>query len=147
MKKRVLVPIDLSHEANFDLIFSATTTLARRHDATLHVLTVVPTEISVWPYVPQSFAGEAQKLAESQLEELARLEYADDIRWTSEAVIGPIAATIVQRAEDVRAGLIAIASHDPRMRDLLLGGTADRVLRRTRCSVLVLRHGEGWEWC
>ncbi|ERJ20910.1 universal stress protein UspA-like nucleotide-binding protein [Salinisphaera shabanensis T35B1] len=147
MKNCILVPIDLSHEANFDLIFSATTTLARRHNAKLHLLTVVPTEISVWPYVPQNFVGEAQKLSESQLAELARLEYADDISWTSEAVIGPIAQTIVKRAHDIGAGLIAIGSHDPKVRDLLLGGTADRVLRRTRCSVLVLRHGDCWEWC
>ena len=57
MKNCILVPIDLAHEANFDLIFSATTTLARRHNAALHLLSVVPTEISVWPYVPQNFVG------------------------------------------------------------------------------------------
>ena len=146
MKNCILVPIDLAHEANFDLIFSATTTLARRHNAALHLLSVVPTEISVWPYVPQNFVGEAQKLTESQLTELARLEYADDISWTCEAVIGPIAQTIVRRATDVGAGLIAIASHDPKVRDLVLGGTADRVLRRARASVLVLHHSDCWDW-
>ncbi|WP_348765797.1 universal stress protein [uncultured Salinisphaera sp.] len=146
MKNCILVPIDLAHEANFDLIFSATTTLARRHHAKLHLLSVVPTEISVWPYVPHNFVGEAQKLTESQLEELARLEYADDIHWTSEAVIGPIAQTIVKRAQDLGAGLIAIASHDPKVRDLVLGGTADRVVRRTRASVLVLHHSDCWDW-
>ncbi|ROO27267.1 universal stress protein [Salinisphaera orenii MK-B5] len=146
MQNRILVPIDLSHEATFDLIFSSTAAMARRHAAELHLLTVVPEAMAAWPYVPRGFVDDARKLAESQLAEIAGLEYGDDIRWHSEAVIGPVATTIVEQAARVDAGLIAIASHDPKMTDLLLGGTADRVLRRAHTSVLVLRHGTGWDW-
>ena len=42
--------------------------------------------------------------------------------------------------------LLKMRSHDPKVRDLVLGGTADRVVRRTRASVLVLHHSDCWDW-
>lgn len=146
MTRRILVPIDLSHDATFDLIFPATTSLARQHDATLHLLSVVPDEIAAWPYVPRGFIDDTRTQAETQLAEIASMEYPDDVKWESEAVIGPVASTIVSRTIDVSAGLIAIASHNPKAIDVLLGGTADRVLRRAPCSVLVLRTAGNWDW-
>ena len=146
MNNRILVPIDLSHDAAFDLIFSATSTLARQHSAILHLVTVVPAELAAWPYVPRGLVDDARKQAETQISDIAALEYPEDVAWESEAIVGPIASTIIQRATDLGAGLIAIASHDPKMTSLLLGGTADRVVRRAHCTVLVLRSSQGWNW-
>lgn len=146
MTRRILVPVDLAHEASFDLIFPAITALATAHNAALHLLTVVPDELAAWPYIPRNYVDDSRKQAEQQLAEIAGMDLADDIEWTSEALIGPIAPTIVRRAVDLGAGLIAIASHDPKALDILIGGVADRVLRRAPCSVLVLRAAGGWQW-
>jgi nucleotide-binding universal stress UspA family protein len=139
MKRAILVPVDLSHNASFDLIFPAITALATAHNAALHLLTVVP-------YIPRRYVDDSRKQAEEQLAEIAGMDLPDDIEWHSEALIGPIAPTIVRRATDLGAGLIVIASHDPKALDILLGGVADRVLRRAPCSVLVLRAAGGWQW-
>ncbi len=146
MTNRILVPIDLSHDVTFDLIFPATTTLARHHSATLHLLAVVPGELGAFPYVQRGLIDDARKQAAAQLDDFARMEYAEDINWETEALVGPVAKTIVRRAADLEAGLIAIASHDPRASDLLLGGTADRVVRRAHCTVVVLRSNPNWTW-
>lgn len=146
MKNHILVPIDLAHEASFDLIFPAITAIASSRDAVLHLLTVVPNELAAWPYVPRNFIDDTRKQAAEQLEEIARIDMPEEIEWYSEALVGPVAPTIVSRAVDHGAGLIVIASHDPKVSDILLGGVADRVLRRAPCSVLVLRAAGGWEW-
>lgn len=146
MKRTILVPIDPSHDASFDLIFPAVSALATTQDATLHLLTVVPDQMAAWPYIPRNFVDDARKQAEDQVAEIARTMLLERVEWHSEATIGPVAQTIVRRAHDLDAGLIAIASHDPTAIDILLGGVADRVLRRAHCSVLVLRAAGSWQW-
>ena len=146
MRKHILVPVDLDHEAAFELIFPAAKTLARDHCATLHFLTVIPDVISAWPHLPRGTLDDSRKQAEKQLADIAENEMGDDIEWQSRVVVGSVAPTIVSHAQDVGAGLIAIASHNPNVADILLGGVADRVLRRAPCSVLVLRAAGGWQW-
>jgi len=146
MKKHILVPIDLDHDAAFELIFPAAKALARDHRATLHFVTVVPESFGAFPYVPRTTLDDARKQADKQLADIAGSEMHDDIEWDSQAVIGSVAPTIVSHARDVGAGLITIASHNPKATDILLGGVADRVLRRAPCSVLVLRAAGGWQW-
>lgn len=143
---KILVPIDLNHDATFGLVFPVTRQLARFHSARLHLLSVVPTELALWPYVPHGFLEETRKLTETQLKDLGELNYGDEIDWRSEALTGAIAATIVDRASELGVGLIAIASHDPNFADRVLGGTASRVLSRAHCAVLVLRPGGIWHW-
>ena len=146
MQQHILVPIDLDHEAAFELIFPAVKALARTHHAVLHFLTVVPESIGAFPYVPRDTLEGGRKQAKTQLATIADSEMDDGIQWNSEALVGSIAPTIVSHAQDVGAGLIAIASHNPKTTDILFGGVADRVLRRAPCSVLVLRAAGGWQW-
>ena len=46
---------------------------------------------------------------------------------------------IIQSAEENKAGLILINSHQPGLQDYLLGSTAAKVVRHAKCSVLVQR--------
>ncbi|MES1926184.1 universal stress protein [Salinisphaera sp. T31B1] len=146
MNNRMLVPIDLGHEAVFDLVFSAVAAMAVQYDAEIHLITVVPDDVAIWPYVPRNSVDEAIEEAGTELREIAQLEFRDGTHWQSTALAGPVAPTVVGRAVDIGAGLIVMASHNPRSRDILLGGTADRVLRRAPCSVVVLRAAGGWRW-
>lgn len=146
MEKHIIIPVDLNHEAAFDLIFPAAKALALHHRASLHFLTVIPDVFTAFPYVPRSTLDDSRQLAEKQLADIAQIEMTDDIEWESQVLIGSVAPTIVGHARDIGAGLIAIVSHDPKVTDILLGGVADRVLRRAHCSVLVLRAAGGWQW-
>ena len=46
---------------------------------------------------------------------------------------------VVEFADEVGADLILIGSHDPGIRDYLMGSTASGVVRHAKCSVWVVR--------
>lgn len=147
MNNRILVPVDLAHDQANDLIFPAAIDLARHYHAELHLLTVVPsTQLALWPNLPSGFTEQAQTLAQQQLAEISALEMPEGLVWQAQALVGPVSQTIVSQAETIGAGMIVIASHNPTRLDILLGGVADRVIRRTKCSVVVLREGASWHW-
>src|SRR5215471_18700854 len=50
-----------------------------------------------------------------------------------------IYAEILGAAEEAEADLIVVGSHQPAMKDYLLGTNAARLVRHARCSVLVAR--------
>lgn len=140
MTEKLLVPIDLSQEAAMDLVFRAANEMARSHEAEMHLLTVVPdTNVGMWPSLPRGFMDDARDEAQAKLETLGEAHVGPDVTWRAEAVIGPIPQTIVKQAERIEADLIVMASHDPKIVDIVLGSVADRVIRRAHCSVLVVR--------
>jgi len=140
MSETLLVPIDLEQEAALDLVMPAAVDMAKTQNAKLHFLAVVPdVNAGMFPYVPEGFMDKAKTEAASKLEAIAKDRLPQDIDWDSEARIGPVARTIVKTAGQLHAGLIVMASHDPKAVDLLLGSTADQVVRRAHCSVLVVR--------
>ena len=50
---------------------------------------------------------------------------------------------IPQVAEELDADLIVMNSHNPRIRDYLLGSTAGHVVTHAQCNVLVIRQNAG----
>ena len=60
-------------------------------------------------------------------------------RVSSVVLFGPVHDTILDEAERWGADLIIIASHRPGMDRFLIGSVASAIVRRAKCSVLVLR--------
>lgn len=141
MANKLLVPIDLNQEAAFDRVFRTAIEFAAAHESSLELLTVVPNlDAGIFPYVSQDLLQQTVDAADKRLREVGE-EYLGDsgLTWQASAVIGPIARTIVDTAEERGAAMIVMASHDPGMMDLLLGSVADQVVRRAHCSVLIVR--------
>lgn len=141
MANKLLVPIDLNQEATFDRVFRTAIECAAAHESSLELLTVVPNlDTGIFPYVSQDLLRETVDAADKRLREVGEEHLGNSgLTWQSSAVIGPIARTIVDTAEERGADLIVMASHDPGMMDLLLGSVADQVVRRAHCSVLIVR--------
>jgi nucleotide-binding universal stress UspA family protein len=141
MTNKLLVPIDLNQEASLDRVFPAAVELATARGASVDLLTVVPNlDAGIFPYVSQEFLQQTVDEAEKRLREIGKERLGDSgPTWRADAVIGPVARTIVDTAEERGADLIVMASHDPGMMDLLLGSVADQVVRRAHCSVLIVR--------
>lgn len=140
MKDILLLPIDLSQDAALELVLPAAIDMANPQNAELHLLTVVPDiNVGMFPYVPREHMDEARTQAEKQLNAIADDRLPNHITWHATAMIGPVTHTIIDEAKRLGADLIVMASHDPTVVDLLLGSTADQVVRRAHCSVLVVR--------
>jgi universal stress protein A len=116
-----------------------------RHENTevlvLHVLQ--PVEPVPPPEMAQDYAPEledekqpARTLIERIAGELRRAGFTAQ----TEVLIGDVTKTILERAAEWRADLIAVGSHGQRsIRDFLLGSVAESVARRAGCSVAVVR--------
>ena len=139
---KVLMAVDDSGFAE-DLVRAVVAGI--RHENTevlvLHVLQPVDT---VPP--PEMAQGYAPELEDEKQPARALVErIAAELRTAGFAAqtairIGDVANTILDRAEEWRADLIAVGSHGQRsIHDFLLGSVAESVARRAGCSVAVVR--------
>ena len=140
MAKTVLIPLDLNQTAAFDSVFAAAKNAAGDELSNLILLTVF-TEIDAgdFPYVGTDHLRKLGESARNQLERIGRERLGDSADWRIDIRVGPVARTIVRRADHFDADLIVIASHNPMFWDVLLGSTASQVVKHARHSVLVVR--------
>lgn len=142
MYKTVLVTIDLEHSASWERALPVAIEIAKSSGALLHVLTVVPDFGS--PLVAIDFPADYQEraltAAKARLEELRGGEVPWPLNAVSHVGIGRVHEVILEFIASLDADLVVMASHAPdRVREFLVGSQADRVVRRSPVSVLVVR--------
>ncbi len=145
MLRKILVPIDFSTESSITVTFAVKIAkLAGARITLLHVVELPRTELN-----PAVFA-EMQRIQDniSSLKESAQrnLKFfgeeirASEIECTEEVRIGIFYEEILNVAEESLPDLVVIGHKGgSRLMRLLLGSTAERVVRLARCSVLVAR--------
>ncbi len=135
MYKHVLVPISFDNDRDAAGAVGAARILAGKDGkiSLLHVIEHIPSyAIS---YLPQDYLIEARKAIVTELSDLA-----DTLPNASAHVVeGHSGRTILDWAEENNPDCIVIASHRPGMQDLLLGSTANQVVRHAKCAVHVIR--------
>ena len=133
----ILVPTDFSYAADRALSYAAC--LARRVRARLALLHVVAPVVIPDAFLP-SIRTDLPQLAELSRERLSRLARRMHLRPRHEAVrTGPAAEEILRFAGEIDAQLIVIGSRGHgAFERLLLGTTAERVVRLAACPVLVV---------
>lgn len=134
----VIVPIDFSQESYqaFDTALQIVDSPTKLH--AIHVLAdLAPLEAGeVWGLPDASVRIEKAK-------ELLKQELARGVAggMSVEVVMGDPAHAIAHYAADMKADLIVIPSHGRTgITRLLIGSTAERVVRLAHCPVLVLRN-------
>ncbi|MGD0479414.1 MAG: universal stress protein [Terracidiphilus sp.] len=139
---RVLVAVD---DSAFSESAIRAVGIGIRHENTevlvLHVLQ--PVEPVPPPEMAQDYAPElegqkqpARALVERTASELRRAGFTAQ----TEVLIGDVTETILDRAAQWRADLIAVGSHGERsIHDFFLGSVAESVARRAECSVAIVR--------
>lgn len=135
MYKHVLVPISFDNDRDAAGAVGAARILAGKDGkiSLLHVIEHIPSyAIS---YLPHDYLIEARKAIVTELSDLA-----DTLPNASAHVVeGHSGRTILDWAEENKPDCIVIASHRPGMQDLLLGSTANQVVRHAKCAVHVIR--------
>lgn len=136
-KKFVVVPVDFSDES-FAAITTASQLVAQPAD--VHVLNVLPL---IEPTDPEYLWTSADAPARKKHAEQALNERLDALNLSDVTIhtsVGDPGHKIAEFAQENHADLIVLPSHGRTgIRRLLIGSTAERVVRLAHCPVLVLR--------
>ena len=139
MYSSILVPIDLDESSSWSKAVPAALSLAKCFGARCTLATVVQDSVAAREaqWSPIAFR-ELLATAGARLSVLAG-DLSSDARVETKVGTGSICGGILDLAEQVEADLIVLASHRPAMKDWLIGANDARVVRHSRCSVLVVR--------
>ena len=138
----VLLTVDLNHPASWKKALPQAVELARASNSKLHIMSVVPEVGSplVEGFFPEGFEKEAVAAASKTLNELVEKEVPQDVKVKQHLAFGKIHRKVLKTIEEINCDLVVMASHKPdRVREFLVGSNADRVVRRSPVSVLVVR--------
>ncbi len=139
MYKTVLVPVDFSHIEKGSKMIERAKYLADTNKCQLTLLNVIP---EIPPYLAIEIpSGLHEKVVENAKADLRDLVRKHDLPASTKVVVesGNPANIILAYANKENCDLIIVASHQPGLKDYLLGSVAGKVVRHARCSVLVLR--------
>ena len=146
---RILVPLDFSPKSLEALEFAVP--LAQRYGGKIFLVHVVEPEYSVPPYPAAiTYPGAMEtppiptlpSTGESgeKLAELAAKLVPSDLLGRTVVRTGRAYVEIVQAADELGAGLIALTTHGyTGLKHVLLGSTAEHVVRHAHCAVLTVR--------
>lgn len=144
--KRVLCAVDFSPGSQEAFAIAVET--ARIHAGSLHLIHIIEARPAISQFPPIDAMGkmavEIEEKAAAAMEALvvSASPSLDGLSVTSEVTSGTAFVEIVTRAREWSADLVvlgAVGAARP-LREVLLGGTADRVMKEAACSVLIARN-------
>ena len=140
--KKILVPTDFSKPAEQAL--QSAITLARQHQAQIHLLYVVPIHYAVGDYDLMDYAilaAEQKEEGQKHLTALSKKLVAQNIPVTAGVRHGRPAVEINEAAAELDCDLIVISTHGRTgWNHALLGSTTEETVRHASCPVLVVRN-------
>ncbi len=141
MFQRILACIDLNDRATTDAILPVAEELADKHEAELHVLSVIPSYSMsiVGSFFPKGHEAEALEAARQALTKVLHARPARSPDTKGHVTEGTIYAEIMHAADRLNCDLIVMAAHRPELSDYLLGPNAARVVRHAKQSVFIIR--------
>lgn len=142
MYKDILLPIDLNHESSWKKALPVALEYCRAFGSTLHIMTVMPDYhmAIVGSFFPEGFESKHREELNKQLHAFVRSNVpAGGVKVQHIVAEGTPYTEILATAEQIKADLIIMASHRPELKDYLLGPNAERVVRHSEISVLVVR--------
>lgn len=142
MFRSILVTVDLNHSASWEKALPQAVELVRASGGELHVASVVPdTRFAiVESYFPPDFEHKALEQARAQLDALVAEHVPAGMNVKQHLALGNIHDKVLEMIEETGCDLVVMGSHAPdRVREFLVGSNADRVVRRSPVSVLVVR--------
>lgn len=141
MYKSILVPVDLAEADLATPAINAAVSFAETSGGTVrlvYVRSLVP--ITYMEFVPAEFDTEQQAEAEAKLAQIAAGIPLPPERVSAKVLVGSVYGEVLAEAEASGADLIVIGSHEPGMLAYVIGSNASTIVRRAKCSVLVVRN-------
>ncbi|MEQ8729929.1 universal stress protein [Roseitalea porphyridii] len=142
MYTKILLAVDLNHDSSWKTALPTAMEMARGGGGPLHLLAIAPDfkMALVGSYFSKDFERDALKHLYAELEKFAATHVDKDLNVEIHIAQGAIASEVVRVAQEHSVDLIVMASHPPdEMREFLVGSNADRVVRHSPISVLVVR--------
>ncbi len=142
MYKKVLLTVDLNAEASWKKALPQAIEHVRASNGELHVMSVVPDMGTplVEGFFPADFEEKAVAAANAALDALVKEHIPDDVDVKQHLAFGKIHKKVLKAIDETKCDLVVMASHKPdRVREFLVGSNADRIVRRSPVSVLVVR--------
>lgn len=143
MFKSIVVPIDIAQPSSWKSALPEAIELARASRGTIAVITVVRDIRAMLEGI--HFPFQVEIMMSKSREKLAEIvsRYRDGgVALEEEVRFGSIGHEILTAARERKADLILMASHQPGLRDYLIGPNAAHIAHHADCSVLVLRRME-----
>jgi universal stress protein A len=130
--RKILVPTDFSVQSEH--AFEMACSLARESGAEITVMHVVPLPAVIYGPPPESYLSHLQ-------EALEQIQARDpNISVQHHLVEGDAARAILREAREMDCDAIVMGTHGRTgLSRLLLGSVAEEVVRKARCSVVVVR--------
>ena len=91
-------------------------------------------------FFPENFEEKAVAAASKALDSLVAAHVPSEIKVKQHLAFGKIHKKVLKVIDDIKCDLVVMGSHKPdRVREFLVGSNADRIVRRSPISVLVVR--------
>jgi len=140
MYKSILVPVDLAEAELAGPAIAAAEGFATQSEGSIrlvYVRSLVP--ITYMEFVPADFDAGQQAESEAKLAEIAAKVNLPAERVSAKVLVGSVHGEVLAEADASGADLIVIGSHEPGMLAYVIGSNASTIVRRAKCSVLVVR--------
>ena len=140
--KRILVPIDFSEHSKNALTYAAS--FAKTFDAELLLVyvvepTVYPADFGFGQVVPPAIEKEVRERGSKGLDQLVKQQIAVGVKARAIIRTGKPFLEIIDTAREQEIDLIIIATHGHTgVEHILFGSTAEKVVRKAPCPVLVV---------
>lgn len=142
MFNTVLLTVDLNAKASWEKALPQAVEFVRASGGTLHVVSVVPDmgTALVEGFFPEDFEKKAVAAAATALDDLVGAQVPKGVAVKQHLAFGSIHRKVLETIGEVACDIVVMASHKPdRVREFLVGSNADRIVRRSPVSVLVVR--------
>jgi len=137
--KRILAPTDFSEYSTEGINYALA--LADKFGSELHLLHVLEMHASSTPVFAGGLALTPRVQESREAAEQALLRIAEERQAVRATVVGPPFLEILRYARDNEIDLIVMGTHGRSgLAHVLLGSVAERVVRKSSCPVLTVRH-------
>lgn len=138
MKLQNIVAATDFSEASMSALETART-LALESGAVLHLVHVIETHEAVYPMLARQKEDETE--ARERLRAFLPAEWRRSVTLKTEILLGRPEEAISRFARQIGADMIVVGTHGRTgLTRILLGSTAEGLLRRAPCQVLVVKH-------
>ncbi|MEO1193350.1 MAG: universal stress protein [Pseudomonadota bacterium] len=142
MYRNILLAVDLNHDSSWQSALPAAMEMTRGGGGTLHLVAIAPDfgTAMVAGFFSEDYERKSLIGFQDKLLEFATTHVDADLERQIHIGQGAIASEIIRIATAHKVDLIVMASHEPEeLREFLVGSNADRVVRHSPISVLVVR--------
>jgi len=142
--KSIMVPIDFTENSRSALRFASE--LAKRFDATISAVHVIPDEEVAGVYIqkrtPQRIK-EIQKEVEEEFKKFIPEDIESSVQVQRLVRVGEPYVEILRQAKESAVDLIVMSTHGRSgISHTLLGSVAEKVVRKASCPVLTVKHSD-----